>query len=136
MANKYLTGNEGSAWLNGTQLAELKKIESKITLNFEETKLAGAYNTEYIYTGWTGEGTLTLQKRSSTGVTLLAQGVTTGDIPTINIITKLTDKATGKSERYNLTVLFSEFALANFENAPIEEELPFKITDYTVIETI
>ncbi|GMQ56787.1 phage tail tube protein [Vallitalea sediminicola] len=135
--NRYLVGANGHVWLEGDLLANLKSIESKISMNFNDVSLAGTYNTDKVYTGWAGEGSLTLQKVNSKFVKLLADGAKTGNIPTFNIITKLEDKNTGKSERYSLDVIFTELTLGKFEGKDeIEEELPFTILDYEVLTTI
>lgn len=136
--NKVLTGSSGYVWFNGQRLAQLKSIEAKITGNFEEVNFVGEYATHSVYTGWSGEGTLVMEKIDSTVLKLLADAYKTGDIPEVKITTKLTDKGTGKSERTSINdAVITEFALAKFEaKALAEEELPFKFSDYDFIEAI
>jgi hypothetical protein len=59
-------------------------------------------------------------------------------MPDIKIITALTNKSTGSTERTSVDgVVITEFALANFEaKALAEEELPIKASSYEVLETI
>ena len=136
--NRVLSGSNGNVWLNGKRIAQVKSIEAKITGSFEEVNLVGDYATYNAYTGWSGEGTLTLQKIDSTALKLLADGYKSGDMPDVKITTKLEDKSTGKSERVAISnVVFTEFMLTKFEGkALIDEELPFKFSDYEVLETI
>lgn len=136
--NKYLSGNNGIVWLNGEKLGQLKSIEAKVTGDFEEINLCGENATQYHFQGWNGEGTLVLQKIDSAGINLLAEAMKDGDIPECKIITKLTEKSSGKSERVAINdVIFTEFDLAKFEGkSTVEEELPFKFSDYDVIEKI
>lgn len=136
--NRYLTGSTGNVWLNGKLLAQVKSIEAKITGNFEEVNVVGSYGTEHVYTGWTGEGTLVLQKIDSTVLKLVGNSFKTGIMPEIKIITQLTDKNTGKSERAAISdVVVTEYMLAKFESkTPVEEEIPLKFSDYEVLETI
>jgi hypothetical protein len=136
--NKVLTGSSGYVWFNGKKLANVKSIEAKITGNFEEVNFVGEYATHSVYTGWAGEGTLVVEKIDSTVLKLLADAYKTGDIPEVKITTKLTDKGTGKSERTSINdAVITEFALAKFEaKALVEEELPFKFSDYDFIEAI
>lgn len=136
--NRILTGSSGDVWLNGKRLAQLKSIEAKITGSFEEVNVVGDYATHNAYTGWAGEGTLVMQKIDSTVADLLADSFKTGVMPNIKITTKLQDKSTGKSERAAISnVVFTEFMLAKFESkALIEEELPYKFSDYEILEKI
>ena len=135
---RYLTGSSGQVWVNGKLLSQVKKIELKITGSFEETSLCGDYSTHSEYTGWAGEGTITLQKCDSTVLDLLGDCYKTGNMPEIKIITKLVDKSTGKSERVAVSeVTFTEFMLSAFEaKALIEDEMPLKFADYEILEKI
>lgn len=135
--NKYLSGNNGEAWMAGEELGDLMGIDSKITFNIEESKMCGKQTTDYTNTGWTGEGSLKFQKTQSRGIKLLASAMETGIMPEVTIISKLVDKQTGKAERANLTVIFTEFSPVKFEGQGlIEEELPFKIIGYKPAEVI
>jgi hypothetical protein len=136
--NRILTGSSGNVWMNGKLLAQVKSVEAKITGNFEDVEVVGDYATHYAYAGWSGEGTVVLQKIDSTVLTLLADAYKAGKMPEVKIVTKLKDQDTGKSERAAISeISFTEFMLAKFEKkALIEEELPFKFADYDVLETI
>lgn len=136
--NLILTGTNGNVWLNGKLLAEIKSIEAKVTGSFEEVSFAGDLATRNVYTGWTGEGTIVLQKVSSVAIDLLADAYQNGIMPDVKIISKLYNPSTGKAERVALSdVVFTEFTLAQFESkALIEDELPFKFSEYEVLEKI
>jgi len=136
--NRILSGSTGNVWLNGKLLAQIKSIEAKITGSFEDVNLVGDFATYNAYTGWAGEGTLTMQKIDSTVLNLMADSYKTGIMPEVKIITQLKDKSTDKSERVAISnVVITEFMLTKFENkALVEEELPFKFSDYEVLETI
>lgn len=136
--NEVLTGTDGVVWVNGEEWGEVKGIEAKVTGEFEDVTFCGDYGTYKKYMGYTGEGTLTLVKTKSRGLKIMGDAFKTGVMPDIKIISKLTNKQSGKSERAALkNVVFSEFALAKFENRSIvEEELPFSFSDYDSLETI
>ena len=136
--NRILSGRNGNVWLNGKLLAQIKSIEAKVTGNFEPVNFVGDYATYNAYTGWEGEGSVVMQKIDSTVLNLMAESFKTGEMPDIKFTTKLQDKSTGKSERVAISnVVITEFMLAKFENkALIEEELPFKFSDYEILETI
>lgn len=137
-ANKILTGNSGNVWFNGKPVSTIKSIELKVTGNFEEVNVCGENGTFNRFTGWSGEGSMTWGKVDSTIVNLLADAYKTGVMPDIKIISKLTDKTTGKSERAAVSdVVLTEFFLTKFEaKGLIDEEIPLKFSDYEVLETI
>lgn len=136
--NKFLVGTNGDVWLNGKLLANIKKIEAKASGSFEEVSVCGSYATYNVYTGWSGEGTITLQKIDSEILNLMSEAYASGDMPEIKIITKLTNKSTGKTERTSLgQVDLTEIPIATFESKGlIEEEFPFKFSEYEILETI
>ena len=71
-------------------------------------------------------------------LSLLGDAYQTGEMPTITIITALTQKGTNKVERVALSdVTIDEFYLAKFEKkSKIEEEVPFKFGHFEVLESI
>lgn len=136
--NKTLIGTNGCVWLNGEVLANLKSVEIKVSGSFEEVNYCGQSGTDNIITGWSGDGTIVCGKVNSNIVKMLAKAYKDLEMPDIKIITKLTDKSTGKSERSVITgVVITEFYLAKFESKTIcEEEIPIKFSDYEPLETI
>lgn len=136
--NRFLIGTNGSVWVNGQQLAQIKKVEAKVTGSFEDVSVVDNYGTFSVYTGFSIEGTLTMQKIDSFVLNLMADSFKTGVMPEITIISRLTDKATGKEERTAIKdVSFTEFFLANFESKGlIEEAIPFKASDFDILDTI
>lgn len=136
--NRILKGNNGNVWFNGKLLATVKKIEAKVKGEFEDDNFCGDNATYSIYNGWSGEGTITLQKIDSTIWKLVAEAYKSGVMPDIKIITALTDASTGQSERASIeNIVITEFALASFEaKKMLEEEYPFKFSDYEVLDSI
>lgn len=132
------TGAGGYVWLNGRLLSNVKKIELKVTGEFDDVAFCGNTGTQSDFKGWTGDGTLTMQKIDSEVMTMLASAYKSGVMPDIKIITKLTNPTTGKSERTAVSgVVFTEFMLANFEaKALTEETVPIKFADYEILETL
>lgn len=136
--NMYLTGTNGTIWINGKLYANISKIEAKVSGNFEEVKTCGFFGVQQVYTGWSGEGTMTFRKIDSEIISTMGKTFETGELPDIKIVTKLENKSTGKAERVALLqVDFKEFSLINFEShGLIEEEVPFSFGDYEILETI
>ncbi|OOM81792.1 phage-like element PBSX protein XkdM [Clostridium puniceum] len=136
--NRILKGKDGEMWFNGQLLASLKKIEAKVKGDFEDINLCGDPSTHSVYNGWSGEGSFICLKIDSTVWKLVAEAYKTGVMPPIKIITRLTDKSTGQSERAAIEgITITEFALASFEaKKMLEEEYPFKFSDYEILESI
>ena len=136
--NAIYHGKGGTAWFNGKLLTTLQSCEAKVTGDFEDFNVCDDPATYSIYNGWTGEGTLTRLKTDSEILTLMVEAYQSGVMPEIEIITRVTQKSTGKVERIKLTgVTITEFYLAKFEKkAMTEEEIPFKFSDLEVLETI
>lgn len=138
MANRYLVGTNGAVWVNGQQLAQVSKVEAKVTGSFEDVSTLDNYGTSPVYAGYTVEGTLTMKKIDSFILKLLGNSYKTGIMPEVTIVSRLTDKTTGKAERTAIKdVAFTEFFLANYESKGlIEEAIPFKASDYDILDTI
>ena len=134
--NRVLHGNEGTAWFNGKKLTTLQSIEAKVAADYEDINNCGDPATYRIYNGYSGEGTFTAI--DSDVLSLLGDAYQTGEMPTITIITALTQKGTNKVERVALSdVTIDEFYLAKFEKkSKIEEEVPFKFGHFEVLESI
>lgn len=136
--NRVLHGNEGTAWFDGKKLTTLQSIEAKVAADYEDINNCGDPATYRIYNGYSGEGTFTALKIDSDVLSLLGDAYQTGEMPTVTIITALTQKGTNKVERVSLSdVTIDEFYLAKFEKkAKVEEEVPFKFGHFSVLETI
>lgn len=138
LTNKALSGTTGEVWFDGEKLANLKKADLKVEGNFEDLQVCGDYRTFPNYLGYSITGSVTLAKIDSLVLKKYATAYKTGDIPTLKIIAKLTDKSTGKVERTAISgAVLTTLTLANFEAAKlIDEEIPVKASDYDVLETI
>ena len=136
--NRILHGNEGTAWFNGKKLTTLQSIEAKVSGDFEDINVCGDPSTHRVYNGYSGEGTFTCFKLDSDVVALMAEAFRTGEMPTITIITALSQKGTNKVERVALSdVTIDEFYLTKFEKkAKVEEEVPFKFGAFSLLESI
>lgn len=135
---RVLHGNGGTVWFNGQRLVTLQSVEMKVTGDFEEFNVCGDAATYSIYNGFAGEGTLSYLKTDSSILKLLASAYKSGDMPEISIITRLTQSGTNKVERVCVSgVIVTEFMLAKFEKkAKVEEEIPFKFSDFKVLDEI
>lgn len=137
LANKVLSGTEGTLWVNGDEIEEINKVEIKIEGVFDDIELAGVYSTMGRYMGWKGTGTLTLFKMHSRGLDLIGTAFKDGKFPDVEIIAAMTNKQNGETERMAIHgVQFTSFDF-NFETKKsTQESLPFRFIDYDVLEKL
>ena len=135
---RVFTGSDAEVWLGGDKLGALSKIDISVTGNFEDVTVCGDYRTYPVYGGYTIEGSVTIHKIDSTIQKKWGRAYKTGVMPDIKIISKLTDKSTGKSERYSVSgVVFKNFDIINCESQkPIEQEVSIQAVDYEPLEEI
>ncbi len=137
-SQNFIAGTFGSVWVNDEEWLHVTKFEAKVTGEFEDINMAGRYGVGKKYMGWTGEGTIIVNKVNSTVTKMLSEAFKKGIMPEIKIVGKLADPNALGAERVEiLEVTFSEFMLLNFElKAKMEEEIPFTFEDYNLIDTI
>lgn len=125
--NKVIRGSFGKVWLNDERLANIKSFEAKAAMNYEDMDVNGSLGTQKRYMGYTITGTMTLYKFDSTVLRLMKDGIKTGVMPEIKIVTALDDPTAYGAERVVLTdVTLDEVTLSKFENKGLtEEEVPF-----------
>lgn len=136
--NRILKGNSGNVWLNGKLLATLKTIKATVKGDFESDNFIGDNANYSIYNGWSGDGSLTLEKIDSVLWKICADAYKSGVMPDIKIITALTDQSTGKAERASIeNIVFTQFDLINMEAKKIvSEDFSFTFSNYEVLEAI
>lgn len=138
IVNRLLKGSNGNVWINGELLTTVKSIEAKVKGEFSDHNFCGDSATHSSYDGWSGEGSITFGKINSKLWYQVATAYKDGIMPDFKIITCLTDKSTGKSERVAITgITITEFVLAGFKaKEVVEEEYPYKFSNYDVLDKI
>lgn len=137
-AGRVINGTHGAVWINGEKLFDLESIELKVTLEYEDVYFAEDTGKHRKFMGWTGEGNLVTKKMYSRGATLLAAAVKSGQLPDVEITTKLADPDSYGVERTTVSdVTFNEFLLAKIEQRTLlQEEMGFEFADFDMLETI
>ena len=131
--NKTLSGTWAEVWYNGFKIAELNKIETKVTVNREDVQMGIDVDTKI--TGQKGEGTLSVNK-VYTRFDDVRQAISKGKDPRGTITTKLQDPDAvgGQTERYQISnVALSEFTKTWETGAVVKEEIPFTFTPSDMI---
>lgn len=134
--NRIIRGSFGAAWLNNEKLYEIKSMEAKVTLNYEELHLNGDFGTSRRYMGYDISGTMVLHKVSSRPSKLMGDGPKTGQLPEIKVDIALRDPDVAGAQRAVMDgVTFDEFTLGQFENNTVlEETVPFHAAGYDMPE--
>ena len=136
--NRIINGTHGSAVWDGEKLGNVKSLEAKVTMNYEDVSVAEQLADDRRYMGYVITGTMVLHKIDSYVADKLEDGIKTGDMPEGTVIAALEDPAAYGYERVELTgVTFDEMTLIKFELKTLgEEELPFKATDFRFLDKI
>lgn len=136
--NRILKGSSGTVYVNGKQIATLTEATAKIKGDFSSHNFCGDPATYSSFDGWSGEGSLKWKKIDSTLWSELCDAYKTGVMPDVKIISVLTDKSTGKSERAAVSqITFTEFDLFNMKaKEAIECEFPYTFSQYEKLEAI
>lgn len=135
--NQVLSGTDGKVYINGNIITETASTEIKIEGKFEDVNFAGDYATYSKYMGFAGSGTIKLNKTCSRAASLVADAYKTGVMPDIKVVTALTNKQTGESERWSIEDVVITGLDQKFETKKVvEEELPLKFSNYDILEKI
>lgn len=135
--NQVLSGSDGKVYINGSLITESASTEIKIEGKFEDVNFAGDYATYSKYMGFAGSGSIKLNKTCSRAASLVADAYKTGIMPDIKVVTALTNKQTGESERWSIEDVVITGLDQKFETKKVvEEELPLKFSNYDILEKI
>ena len=136
--NKFLTGSNGFLWFNGELMANLKKVDIKVEGQFDDVTVSGDYATYPQYKGYKVTGSITFAKVNSTVLAKYAAAYKSGVMPDTKIVSKLTNKNTGASERAAVTgAVLTTLPLIGWEaQSLIDEEYPVTASGYEILEEI
>lgn len=131
--NRVLSGVWAEVKFNGFIIAELNKIETKVTVNREDVQMGLDIDSKI--TGQKGEGTLGLNK-VYTRFDDVRKEISAGKDPRGTIIAMLKDPDAvgGQTERYQIgNVALSEFTKTWEKGSVVKEEFPFTFTPSDMI---
>lgn len=136
--NKFLKGTSGEVFLNNVFLAEINKINIKMTGQYEDFAPVGDYCTHHVYVGYDGAGTLEGVRVNTMIDADLINAYQKGLTPDYKIVANLTDPNTGKTESYMVTgVQFTEISPMDWEAKKLAtRSMPFTFTEIKVLSTI
>ncbi|GEC93510.1 phage tail tube protein [Brevibacillus brevis] len=137
-SRKIVNGTYGRVWVDGELWAEVDSFEAKVTINSEDVTFANDPATYQKELGWAGEGSMTIKKIHSRVQRKMAADVKQGKYPRFSIVGKVEDPGASGAERVAIhDVTISEFMLLKFElKTTGSEEIPFKFSDYEMIDML
>lgn len=143
MAEKYtpdqvVNGSFGRIWVNGLLLGQCKSFEAKLTLQYEKIEMGEDLSEYQKLIGYTGSGTMQLDKVDSTIIKLVNDGIQKGQFPDIKIVARVADPASTGQERVELlNVTFDDIQLLKFKQKTLgEEDVSFKFAKYNYPDMI
>ena len=133
-----LHDNKMEVWINDELVDDIKAFQAKYEFDKEDVNIAGDMFTHKKVTGYSGTGSMTLNKTNSRMVKLLGDYLKDGKEPDITIVGKLADPGNGGAERISLTeVSFDDLTLFDFEVKTLGEvECPFTFTKCVALDLI
>lgn len=136
--NKFLKGTSGEVFLNNTFLAEINKINIKMTGQYEDFAPVGDYCTHHVYVGYDGEGTFEGARVNTMIDADLIEAYQKGLTPEYKIVANLTDPNTGAMESYMITgVQFTEISPVDWEAKKLAtRSMPFTFTEIKPLSII
>lgn len=126
--NRVLSGTWAEMWYNGFRIAEMTKINTKVTVNREDVQIGIDVDTKV--TGQKGEGTVSLAK-AFTRFEDVREEISRGRDPRGTIIAKLKDPdaAGAQTERWQIgNVALSEFGFEWEKGSVVKQDYPFSFT--------
>ena len=135
---KTMYGNNGSLFLDDSQMAEVTAFQAKAKIEKVEVPMCGTNVKKHKSIGWSGSGTITLNKVSSRFIILLLDNLTNGKETVCTLISKITDPGNGGTERVKLGgVKFDELTLADWGAGKLgTESMPFSFESMELLDSI
>lgn len=122
-----LVGTGGKVYIDGELEAYIESIEVKVTGDFEDLECCGSFESDYAYTGFKCEGTMTIVKTDTQKVDTVLDDFVNGIMTERTIVTKLTNQNTNGTASYSIpNVVYTEVVPVEMKKGVIKETIPFK----------
>lgn len=139
-AHNTINGKEGRLFLDGEEVAQIKKLEATIEKNKAEVPIMGRRWIGRKTSGLNGTGTLTLYKVTSKFQKMMLQYAQTGEDVYFTLQSVLDDKGAQRGiERvtlYDVNIDSVTIAQLDVETESLEEEVPFTFEGADLPETL
>ena len=135
---QVVNGSWGEIWINGDYMAEVKGVEAKLGIEYEDINRPRKLGTGKKMIGYDGEGSLTFHKVTSRFIKLISDTLKQGKQLSVPIISKIDDPDSIGAERVVLqNCTFNDLTLANWEAKTAgEDETSFNYDDWDFLDLI
>ena len=134
-AERTINGSYGKLYVGATWLANIQRVEARITVERREVKVAGTRHTGYKGMNVTGEGTITGLKVTDFWLKLVSRYMRdeSSFIPPLTLQTTLADPENGATESLDLVrCRFWEVPFGFQVNELVEEAIPFTFENINI----
>lgn len=133
--NETFNGTDGTLWVNNTPCMSIQQFVLKQTNIYEEIKKANKLSKSRRLVGVEHKGTIQKYKVDNSFISLMKEYKDGGE-PEIKLIGKISNKATGITERVEVTgVTLDELNILDFEQQKVvTEEIPYEAEDWNPID--
>jgi hypothetical protein len=137
-SKRIINGTHGEVWLDGDYVAEVTGLQAKIAINKEKVQQCGDMWERQKVTGYTGTGSLKINKVFSRMAIKLRPLLKEKKDVRFTIITKLADPDSFGCERIVIKdVSFDDLLLADWAASTLGKvECPFTFADYDELDII
>lgn len=137
-AKHAMSGSWGEWILDGEKVAEATGLKLEVQMDFKDVPMCGTLAKQQKPSGWSGKGSVTMQKINSRMALLLAEKLKNGETPEFVGISKLDDPDALGAERVVVRgVKFDSLLLADWSAGNVgEETYSFTFTDYDFLDTV
>lgn len=135
---QVINGSYGECWINDEYVAEIKKFEAKIAIEYEDIERPRKLGKAKKMIGYGGTGSIVIHKVTSRFARILSENLKNGKQTTVTIISKLDDPDAIGAERVAVkNATFNDLTLANWEAKKAgEEETGFNFDDWEFLDMI
>ena len=135
---QVINGSWGEIWVDGNYMAEVKGIEAKLGIEYEDINRPRKLGVAKKMIGYEGEGSLKFHKVTSRFIKLISESLKQGRQISVPIISKLDDPDSIGAERVVIkNCTFSDLSLANWEAKTAgDEETSFNFDDWDFLDLI
>jgi hypothetical protein len=127
-AERTVNGSHGRLYLGATWLANVQRLEARITIERREVRVAGTRRVGYKSMGVTGEGTISGLKVTSFWLKFISRYMReqTSRLPPLTLSYTLADPDNGGTEAVDLVrCTFHEVPFGYQVNEILDESIPF-----------
>jgi hypothetical protein len=135
---QVINGSWGEVWIDGDYVAEVTGLTATLEIEYEDVNRPRKLGTAKKMMGYSGTGSVKLNKVTSRFIKLLSDNLKNGRQTSVDIISKLDDPDAVGAERIVIkNATFENLSLANWEaKTKGEEEVNFSFDDWEPLDLI